>query len=763
MREERPAEANVSLLPGVKSSMPGDASRMRNDLQRAEDRMSGRTPVSEGGVGAAPDALTNGSCPVPASDPGGAVGVGLGPVPLDGANADFAYGSVNGAGPGSTPPGPASGAAHDAGAPGLPTGRTACPSASAAAEGVTASGESESRPSPSWSGSWSGDIGDARPEPSRPGPVPQGTAHPEPPGPAGAQAPGPSDAAAHQALPETLPAAFPAPGVPRQDRGPRSASSGPSAATPHRLDAQGPANGPVTPQGLPGVPGRPVPSWAGQGPVIPLHAAELPGTPAPGPAAHERSPLAAHAAPDRVSAPHPASDRPGSPWPPPLPVPSGTDAPAHDPVPRLPAAPERHDRDEAVSGAAEAARTGSGGESAARCPVAHGGLLPEPRRAAAGQPENRAYALGPDTLHRLADDFVRLHHREVPAHGDPGPRLAAVHAEIDATGTYRHTPDELAFGARVAWRNSNRCIGRLYWNSLRVRDRRHVSDADTVAQECVEHLKEAGNGGRIRPLITVFAPDTPARPGPRIWNEQLIRYAGHTGADGGIVGDPRNTGLTRLAERLGWPGGPGGPFDVLPLIVQGGDDKPRWYELPDEAVLEVPLRHPEDTWAQDWGLRWHAVPAISHMCLEIGGICYPCAPFNGWYMGTEIGARDLADTDRYDLLPRLAEHLGLDVSSDRSLWKDRALVELNRAVLHSFDRAGISITDHHTESERFLTHLDREEGKGRQVGADWSWIVPPMSSAATGVFHRTYDNTELTPLFTHHDDALARARGEVVL
>ena len=27
------------------------------------------------------------------------------------------------------------------------------------------------------------------------------------------------------------------------------------------------------------------------------------------------------------------------------------------------------------------------------------------------------------------------------------------------------------------------------------------------------------------------------------------------------------------------------------------------------------------------------------------------APFNGWYMGTEIGARNLADADRYDLLP----------------------------------------------------------------------------------------------------------------
>jgi nitric-oxide synthase len=129
-------------------------------------------------------------------------------------------------------------------------------------------------------------------------------------------------------------------------------------------------------------------------------------------------------------------------------------------------------------------------------------------------------------------------------------------------------------------------------------------------------------------------------------------------------------------------------------------------------------------------------------------------------MGTEIGARNLADTDRYDLLPVVAARLGLDTSTDRTLWKDRALVELNRAVLHSFDSAGVTITDHHTESRRFLAHLEQEAGRGRRVGADWSWIVPPISGAATGVFHRTYDTEQARPEFVHHPEALARARGE---
>ncbi|MFF7726716.1 nitric oxide synthase oxygenase [Streptomyces sp. NPDC008001] len=337
-------------------------------------------------------------------------------------------------------------------------------------------------------------------------------------------------------------------------------------------------------------------------------------------------------------------------------------------------------------------------------------------------------------------------------------RLLGIRREIAETGTYRHTSEELAFGAKVAWRNSARCIGRLYWRSLCVRDRRHVTDPAGVAAECLAHLRAATNGGRVRPVITVFPQDDAEGPPVLIWNEQLIRYAGYLRFEGGYTGDPRGFGLTELATKLGWEGA-GGRFDVLPLIIQSRGDAPQWFAVPPGDVLEVPLSHPSLPWFAELGLRWHAVPAISHMQLRIGGVSYSAAPFNGWYMGTEIGVRNLCDGDRYDILPEVGRRLGLDTSSARTLWRDRALVEVNRAVLHSFDAAGVTIADHHTESERFLRHVAREEDAGRGCPADWSWIVPPMSGALTPVYHRYYDEDRPRPDFHLDEGARLRAQG----
>ena len=360
---------------------------------------------------------------------------------------------------------------------------------------------------------------------------------------------------------------------------------------------------------------------------------------------------------------------------------------------------------------------------------------------------NRRRPVGADALLAAAEPFIQQFFHEHPDLGDPGRRLRQVRAAVEAHGSYEHTPDELAFGARVAWRNSARCIGRLYWRSMTVRDLRRVRHPDDLAEQCVEHLRLATNSGRIRPVISVFAPDEPGRPAPRLLNEQLVRYAD----------DPSSRSRLELARSLGWKGG-GRDFEVLPLLVAEARHRtPRYYELAADAVLEVPLTHPANPDFADLALRWYAVPAVSNMTLEIGGISYPAAPFNGWYMGTEIGSRNLGDTDRYDLLPDVAKLFDLDTTTARSLWQDRALVELNLAVLHSFQEAGVTISDHHTESVRFLAHIDQERRRGRSVPADWSWIVPPLSGSATPVFHRLYDppDQDLRPALLHRAEPWA--------
>jgi nitric-oxide synthase len=352
----------------------------------------------------------------------------------------------------------------------------------------------------------------------------------------------------------------------------------------------------------------------------------------------------------------------------------------------------------------------------------------------------------PEDVAAEAAGFLALMERET---GRPrAPRLQEVERQLGRHGTYTHTPEELEHGARVAWRNSARCIGRHHWNALEVRDKRHLDDPAAIFEACVDHIRLSTHDGRIRPLITVFGPARPGRPHWRIWNPQLIRYAGWRQPDGSILGDPLHAGLTQAVCELGWKGGTGGRFDLLPLVIQRSDQRPHLFDLPRGVVLEVALTHPELAWFEDLRLRWHALPAISDMRLEIGGVCYPCAPFSGWYMGTEIGARNLSDERRYNLLPEIAGRLGLDTSRSSTLWKDRALVELNRAVLHSYRARGVAIIDHHTAAKQFTFHERREGELGRAVPGDQIWLVPPMSASTMRVFHHPpFPDLDLRPNF----------------
>lgn len=310
----------------------------------------------------------------------------------------------------------------------------------------------------------------------------------------------------------------------------------------------------------------------------------------------------------------------------------------------------------------------------------------------------------------------------------------------------------LICAGRMAWRNSTRCVGRFFWQSLQVRDCRDVSGADEVFESCLEHLRIATNGGRIRPVLTVFPASQDAQTEPRIMNHQLIRYAGYEIGGGRVLGDPQNARFTRYAIQCGWkpPRNPGA-FDLLPIAIRMPGKPVQWYELPRQEVCEVSLRHPKFSWFVDLGLKWHAVPVITDMCFAAAGSRYPCAPFSGWYMGTEIGARNLSDVHRYNMLPAIAERMGLDTGPHHPLWKDRALLELNEAVIHSFAQDGVTLVDHHNATAQFMRFLKSEAQEGRDVKGDWSWLVPPMSGSTTAVFHRSFDPTAVLPNFFYQD------------
>lgn len=304
--------------------------------------------------------------------------------------------------------------------------------------------------------------------------------------------------------------------------------------------------------------------------------------------------------------------------------------------------------------------------------------------------------------------------------------------------------ESLEQAGRLAWRNAARCIGRLHWRSLKVLDARSVATPDDMADSLAQHLEFATNGGRIRPVMSVFAAmeevggARDVAPGIRIWNHQLLGYAGYRDSEGRVLGDPLNVAITQVALALGWrPPHSRTRFDVLPWVLQC-NGRLKVCPVPPTLVREVALRHPRYDWFERLGLRWYALPVISNMLLATGAALHPCAPFNGWYMSTEIGSRDLGDEKRYHQLPVIAEQLGLNMANHRSLWRDHAMLVLNEAVLHSFESDGVRLVDHHQAAAEFMQFCAAESAENRVVSADWSWIVPPMSGSATPVFHRTY-------------------------
>ncbi|XP_017290210.1 nitric oxide synthase, brain isoform X3 [Kryptolebias marmoratus] len=360
---------------------------------------------------------------------------------------------------------------------------------------------------------------------------------------------------------------------------------------------------------------------------------------------------------------------------------------------------------------------------------------------------------GKEELLSLATDFMDQYYTSIKRNGSKAhvDRLEEVTKEIEASGTYQLRDTELIYGAKHAWRNAARCVGRIQWSKLQVFDARDCTTAHGMYNYICNHIKYATNKGNLRSAITIFPQRTDGKHDYRVWNSQLIRYAGYKQPDGSILGDPANVELTEICMQLGWKA-PKGRFDVLPLLLQANGNDPELFEIPEDLVLEVPITHPKFEWFKDLELKWYGLPAVSNMLLEIGGLEFPGCPFSGWYMGTEIGVRDFCDTSRYNILEDVAEKMGLDTRKTSSLWKDQALVEINIAVLYSFQTCKVTIVDHHSATESFMKHMENEYRVRGGCPGDWVWIVPPMSGSITPVFHQEMLNYHLTPSFEYQPD-----------
>lgn len=113
----------------------------------------------------------------------------------------------------------------------------------------------------------------------------------------------------------------------------------------------------------------------------------------------------------------------------------------------------------------------------------------------------------------------------------------------------------------------------------------------------------------------------------------------------------------------------------------------------------------------------------------------------------------------------IGKALKLDTSSNTSLWKDRVSLELNHAILQSFQKAGVTIVDQFTVSDQFQTHFNNEMKERGGCPADWLWLTPSLSGSLTPVFHQEMLHYHLSPCLERQSDLWKNYRyyGQVAL
>uniref|UniRef100_A0A8B9JJC9 Nitric oxide synthase n=1 Tax=Astyanax mexicanus TaxID=7994 RepID=A0A8B9JJC9_ASTMX len=313
----------------------------------------------------------------------------------------------------------------------------------------------------------------------------------------------------------------------------------------------------------------------------------------------------------------------------------------------------------------------------------------------------------------LATDFINQYYTSIKRCGSKAhvDRLEEVKKEIETSGTYQLKDTELIYGAKHAWRNAARCVGRIQWSKLQVFDARDCTTAHGMFNYICNHIKYATNKGNLRYALEQFIALDFMDLGAFVLQAASYRQP------------PVGSVLQAICIQQGWKA-PKGRFDVLPLLLQANGNDPELFEIPDDLVLEVNITHPNFIMAEQ--LHQNLISPNSVQSPGFTGVKQWCK--------------------------EVATMMGLDTRKTSSLWKDQALVEINIAVLYSYQVSKVTIVDHHSATESFIKHMENEYRVRGGCPGDWVWIVPPMSGSITPVFHQEMLNYRLTPSFEYQPD-----------
>ncbi|MPC63575.1 Nitric oxide synthase, salivary gland [Portunus trituberculatus] len=94
--------------------------------------------------------------------------------------------------------------------------------------------------------------------------------------------------------------------------------------------------------------------------------------------------------------------------------------------------------------------------------ICHGSLMNIRRMKAVQRPSSEVL--------RQAKEFLKEYYASLKKSGsaEEEARWQEVVTSVAKRGTYRLTHSELQYGAKLAWRNAPRCIGRMQWTRLEV-------------------------------------------------------------------------------------------------------------------------------------------------------------------------------------------------------------------------------------------------------------------------------------------------------